>query len=161
MAADILFQQPDWKFSYRVGALIYHNDKLLVQRSAGDAGYALPGGYVSFGEFTAETLARELRDKTGIALKVGRLCFVVELFYQGDKPCQQINLFYLADLKNTDDLPQGTFHPYDESGRERAELEYSWIDVEKLEKTKLYPACIRPYLKKLPPHTVHLCQKDL
>ena len=161
MAADIIFQHSDWMFSYRVGALIYHNGKLLMQRAAGEGGYVLPGGHVSFGEFTTETLAREFKEETGIALQVGRLCFVVELFFEWEKPCHQINLLYFANLKNKDDLPEGTFHPYDEKGRERAEIEFTWIDVDQLEKTKLYPTCIRPYLKKLPPHIVHLCENDL
>lgn len=158
MTADILFQRSDWKFSYRVGALIYHNGKLLMQRAAGEEGYALPGGHVSFGEFTAETLAREFKEETGIALQVGRLCFVVELFFEWDKPCHQLNLIYLAELKNKEDLPQESFHPFDDSGRERAELEFCWVDIQELDRMKIYPACVRPYLKDLPPYTVHLCE---
>ncbi len=161
MAVDILLQHSDWTFSYRVGALIYHNGKLLMQRKAGEECYSLPGGTVSFGEFSAETLMRVFREKTGIALQVGRLCFVVESFFEEQKPCQQINLFYLAQLKNKDDLPEGTFHPYDEKGREQAEVEFTWIALDNLEKTKLHPACIRSHLKHLPSHTVHLCENKL
>ena len=161
MAGNTLFHQKDWMFSYRVGALIYHNNHLLMQRSAGAQGYALPGGEVAFGEFSDESLARELKEKLGIAVRVGRLCFVAEQFFEGEKPCQQINLFYLAELKNTADLPEGTFHPLDEQGRERAEQEFTWIPVDQLTKTKIYPACIRPYLQDLPLHTVHLCENKI
>ncbi len=161
MASDLLFQQPDWTFSYRVGALIYHNGKLLMQRSAGSEGYALPGGHVLFGEFTTETLAREIREETGIALQVGRLCFVVECMFEWDKPCHQINLFYLADLKNKEDLPKGVFHPFDENGQECHKQEFCWVNLEQLEKIKIYPSCIRPYLKKLPSHTIHLCENKI
>lgn len=161
MAGNTLFHQQDWMFSYRVGALIYHNNHLLMQRSAGAAGYALPGGEVAFGEFSDESLARELKEKLGIAVRVGRLCFVAEQFFEGEKPCQQINLFYLAELKNKEDLPQDTFHPLDDLGRERSELEFTWIPVDQLSKTKIYPACIRPYLAELPPYTIHLCENKM
>ena len=96
MAEDILFQQRDFIFSYRVGALLYRDGKILMQRSLGDGGYALPGGQVAFGEFSQKALARELMEETGAAIKIGRLCAVAEVFFQWQKPCHQINLYYLA-----------------------------------------------------------------
>ena len=158
MAEDILFTKKDFIFSYRVGALLYRDGKILLQRSLGDEGYTLPGGQVTFGEFSQKTLARELMDQTGAAIKVGRLCAVAEVFFQGQKPCHQIDLCYLATLKNPDALPQGLFHAYDSLGRERQDLEFSWISLDELDGMMIHPHCIKPYLKKMPDSVVHLQQ---
>ena len=161
MAKEILFQQDSWMFSYRVGGLLYQDGKLLLQRKEGETAYTLPGGLGSFGEFSRETLARKFQEETGAAVNVGKLCFSVELFYRWKKPCHQLNLYYLVELKNKHALPAVPFKVLDELGQERIHLEFCWVEVEKLETIKLYPACIQPYLRKLPDQTLHLQQNDL
>ncbi len=158
---DILFQREDWMFSCRVGGLLYRDGKLLLQRTVGDQSYSIPGGHVSFGEFSRETLARELMEETGAAVKVGRLAAVVELFWQWRKPCHQINFFYLAELKNKDALPAVSFSALDELGQERIGLEFCWVDIDRLDQISLYPTCLRPYLKQLPEHILHLQENQL
>lgn len=158
MAEDILFSQKDFIFSYRVGAVLYRDGEILLQRSLGDEGYALPGGQVAFGEFSQKALARELMEETGAAIQIGRLCAVAEVFFQWQKPCHQINLYYLAELKNSDALPKGSFYAYDSLGRERRDLEFSWISLDALDRIKVYPRCIKPYLKEMPDSVVHLQQ---
>lgn len=158
MAEAIMFDQKDFIFSYRVGAVLIQGGKILLQRSLGDEGYALPGGQVSFGEFSREALARKLMEETGAAVKVGRLCAVAEVFFQWQKPCHQVNFCYLAELKNAEALPQGSFYAYDSLGRERRDLEFSWIPLNELNRIKIYPRCIKPYLKEMPDSVVHLQQ---
>lgn len=148
-------------FSYRVGGLLYRDGKLLLQRVVGDDAYAIPGGHVAFGEFTQETLARELMEETGAAVKVGRLCAVDELMWQWKKPCHQINFYYLVELKNPDVLSKVPFYALDDLGQERIDLEFCWIDVEQLEQITLYPKALQPYLKALPDHLIHLQENDL
>ena len=148
-------------FSCRTGVLLYRDDKLLLQRNVNEESYSLPGGHVSFGEFTQETVARELMEETGAAVNVGRLCAVVELFWQWTKPCHQINFYYLAELKNRDALPYRSFKVLDEMGQERVDLEMCWVDVERLDDIRIYPACIQPYLKELPEQILHLQENEL
>lgn len=159
--ANILFDQKDWMFSYRIGGLLYREGKLLLQREIGDDHYAIPGGHVCFGEYSQQALARELSEETGAAVNVGRLCFMVELFWEWRKPCHQLNLFYLAEPKNINALPAGSFPMLDELGQERADLEFCWVELKDLPKLKLFPACIKPYLVKLPEQIVHLQEKEL
>ena len=44
--ADILFKTDDYVFSYRVGGLLIHNGKVLMQKAVDDDGYAFIGGCV-------------------------------------------------------------------------------------------------------------------
>lgn len=43
---DILFKTEEFIFSYRVGGILIQDDKILLQRPAGDD-YAIPGGHVA------------------------------------------------------------------------------------------------------------------
>ena len=158
---DILFQRDDWMFSYRTGVLLYRDNKILLQHIVGDDGFSIPGGHVSFGEFSRETLARELMEETGAAINVGRLAAVVELLWQWKKPCHQLNLYYLAELKNSDALPYRSFAALDELGQERMELEFCWVDLDRLDQVRVYPACMKPYLHQLPDHIIHLQENQL
>ena len=38
--SDILFKTDDYIFSYRVGGVLIHNGKVLMQNAEGDDGYA-------------------------------------------------------------------------------------------------------------------------
>ncbi|MBR6793877.1 MAG: NUDIX domain-containing protein [Clostridia bacterium] len=158
---DLLFQREDWMFSYRVGGLLYRDGKLLMQRTMGENSYSIPGGHVSFGEFSRETLARELIEETGAAIKVGRLAAVVELFWQWRKPCHQVNFYYLAELKNKDALPSYNFFAMDELGQQQKALEFCWVDLKQLHRVEIQPACLKPYLAQLPDHIIHLQENQL
>ncbi len=59
-----------------VTVLIRQNDQvLLVQRGEEPKKglWQLPGGFIEFGEMPAETAAREVREETGLEIKVGDL----------------------------------------------------------------------------------------
>ena len=43
---DILFKNDDFVFSYRVGGILIHKGKILLQRPKNDA-YAIIGGHVA------------------------------------------------------------------------------------------------------------------
>ncbi len=92
--ADILFKTEDYVFSYRVGGLLKHKDKVLMQKLVDDDGYAFIGGHVAFGETTAETLIREFKEEIGGDIKIERLFMISENFFSwGSRPCHQINLY--------------------------------------------------------------------
>ena len=160
MAQEILFEQKDWMYSYRVGALLWREGKILMQRTVHSDGYTLPGGQVPFGEYSQKALAQKLMEETGAAVHIGRLAMVAELFFQWHKPCHQVCFYYLAEAKNAEALPKGPFRAYDELGRERPESEFEWIEAKRLDEIKIYPSCIKPYLKDLPDYVVHLQQKE-
>ena len=55
---DILFKNDDFVFSYRVGGILIHDGKILLQRPKNDD-YAIIGGHVVAMETSMETLKRE------------------------------------------------------------------------------------------------------
>lgn len=59
---DILFRSDNFVISYRVGGILIHNGKILLQRSKND-NYAIIGGYVAAVETSMETLKREFDEE--------------------------------------------------------------------------------------------------
>ncbi len=141
MNQDILFKTNDFVFSYRVAGLLIKNNKVLLQRPISDAGYAIPGGHVSFGETNEETLIREFREEIGVDIKVENLKWVGEIFFPwGDKPCHQINLFYKVTLTEDTQIPlNGDFYGIEKIENGSFQLEFLWVDLKDILNVDLYP----------------------
>jgi ADP-ribose pyrophosphatase YjhB (NUDIX family) len=141
MNQDILFKTNDFVFSYRVAGLLIKNNKILLQHPINDAGYAIPGGHVSFGETNEETLIREFREEIGVDIKVENLKWVGEIFFPwGDKPCHQINLFYKVTLTEDTQIPlHGEFYGIEKIENNSFKLEFSWVDLKDILNVGLYP----------------------
>jgi len=141
MNQDILFKTDDFVFSYRVAGLLIKNNKILLQHPISDAGYAIPGGHVSLGETSEETLIREFREEIGVDIKVENLKWVGEIFFPwGDKPCHQINLFYKVTLTEDTQIPlHGEFYGIEKIDNDSFKLEFSWMDLKDILNVELYP----------------------
>ena len=128
MMGDILFQMEDAVFSYRVAGILIHRGRVLLQRSANDSGFAIPGGHAAFGETNAETLRREFQEEMGASVSVGALKWVGECFFPwGNKPCHQIGLYYEVFLEGVPAIPlEGTFVGKEQMENRRFEMEFHW-----------------------------------
>ena len=154
MGRDILFWTVESIFSYRVGGILIHDDKVLLQKAVDDEGYAVPGGHVRLGEISSETLAREFREEAYADIEVDRLVLVGEIFFPwDDTPCQQICLYYAVSLCDESRIPlDGEFPFLDESGQKRTDLVFSWIPLSEIPGLLIYPSDIKRYLLSLPEH---------
>ena len=102
--------------------------------------YFLPGGGVWFQEKIEDCLVREVKEETGLEVKAERLLWVRD-FIEGFPDLHGIEIFFLATIAG---------------GKLRAEpvhdvewLEFSFMDVEKLESIRFYPKSFIAKLKKL------------
>jgi len=83
----------------RVAAIIVRQDALLLVRHVkqGETYWLFPGGGVDYGESAAEALARELKEETGLDIRVGDLVFANDSI-PPDKHRHVINLYFTADI---------------------------------------------------------------
>src|SRR5688500_10937505 len=72
------------RFAFRVGGLAIHKDNVLLHRADFDDFWALPGGGCEFFEESHVALKRELTEELNASVKVGRLLWVVENFFEYD-----------------------------------------------------------------------------
>ena len=163
MQRDILFKTEDFVFSYRVGGILVHNDKILLQRPKNDD-YAIIGGHVSSLETTIDTLKREFEEELHANIVVDDLLAIGEIFFPwGDKPCHQICLYYKVHLSNHEDIPlDGSFYGYDDLDNERIDLEFCWVPLEELKNgLKVYPTELIPYILEPQDDIVHFVSKQI
>ena len=83
---DILFKNDDFVFSYRVGGILIHEGKILLQRPKND-NYTIIGGYVAAMETSMETLKREFEEELHAKIEVDNLLAIGEIFFHGVKDC--------------------------------------------------------------------------
>ena len=148
MPRDILFKEPDFVFSYRVGGVLIRDGKILLQRPRGGDDYAIIGGHVAALETTEATLRREFQEELRADISVDRLLAVGEVFFPwGSRPCHSICFYYRASLKD-DSIPlDGVFSGYDELGGDRIDLDFCWVPLEALRNgTKVYPLALIPHI---------------
>jgi len=157
---DILFDTAEWKFSYRVAAIVIKDGKLLLQKPEDDDGFAFIGGHVAFGETGAQALTREFQEELGLKLQVGSLAAVGEIRFLWGKPCQQIGLYYRAELPGIEPW-EGPRFGWDEVGGQRTDLGFYWVPVEAIRQgtVKIYPPQLLGNLEKK--ELVHFVYNEL
>jgi ADP-ribose pyrophosphatase YjhB (NUDIX family) len=65
-----------------VGAVIIHDDQMLMIRRAKDPGlglWSIPGGRVEHGEYLGDALRREVKEETGLDVEIGTLVGILEV----------------------------------------------------------------------------------
>ncbi|HHW48453.1 MAG TPA: NUDIX hydrolase [Clostridiaceae bacterium] len=139
---DIIFKTENCVFSYRVAGILIHNGKVLLQKPTNDTGYAFPGGHVELGETNEETLIREFKEEIGADIKVREIKWVAEIFFPwGNKPCHQICLYFIIELKDEAQIPlDGKFITHEHIEERDFDIEFHWIPLDKVKNIEVYPS---------------------
>jgi len=134
----LFLSKTEGSFTYRVGALIIKDGKLLVAKSKNYPCYYTVGGVVEINETSEEAVIREIFEETRFKLEIDRLAIIQERFFDvGSQKCHELDLFYImknseemsiADNSYTDQAPNETLH---------------WIPIGDLVKTNLVPPSLK------------------
>ncbi len=160
--SDILFKTNDYIFSYRVAGICVQNGKVLLQKPTNDTGYAFPGGHVAFGETNADTLTREFKEEIDVDISVGELKWVAEIFFPwGDKPCQQICLYYDVQLNEKARIPlDGMFIGNERLDGRDFKIEFHWVLIDKIKEIEVYPTNTNNLIEKLNEGVQHFVYRE-
>ena len=138
---DWLFTGENYICDLRTVGVLVRDGKILVQRERNCKEYALPGGHVMIGETTEDGLVREYMEETGAAIRVKRLLWTEECFWEWNgRQAHNIAFYYLIELLNRDDLPDigGSF-----SHKDNSNVLLEWIPMDCLSQITIYPTFIR------------------
>ena len=159
---DILYKEQSFVFSYRVGGILIHNGKILLQKPIND-NFSIIGGHVARMETTAETLKREFEEELHAEVEIGELMAVGEIFFPwGSRPCHQIALYYRVHLCDPVSIPlEGSFHGYDDLDNRRIDLEFCWIPLEELPGLTVYPRELIPHILSGNKEVIHFVSDQI
>jgi ADP-ribose pyrophosphatase YjhB (NUDIX family) len=123
-------------------AVIIEQSSILLSEYDDETGlhYNLPGGTVEAGEGLHDALVREVREETGMVVRVGALRYVWEYvpqqrgFFYGAQP--SVTLCFACEI--IEDTRRPSLDPNQTGSR--------WIPLSDLSQTKLLPPEIIPYL---------------
>lgn len=155
----ITFQRGNARFDQRAAAVAMHDGHVLLHRSENDDFWSLPGGRCEMTEPAREAIRREMREELGTDVRVERLLWVVENFFQWPGVhCHELGLYFLVDLGPD-------FAHYDvsetfEGHEEGLRLYFRWFPVGGLGALRLYPTFLRQGLAALPASTEYVVHRD-
>lgn len=159
---DLLLKTNSGIFSYRIAGVLIRDGKVLIQHELGKTEYFFPGGHVSFGEVSEESLKREIKEEIGADISIERLLWIQENFWKwGASDCHQICLYYLIKLCDETQIPlDGNFTFKSQLDNEMNKLESSWIEMSKLKDLNLYPIFAKEKVLNLSNNIEHFVEKQ-
>lgn len=155
----ITYGQGRFQFNYRVVGVTLNNNQVLLHKSEKDFFWSLPGGRVEFLETASDALKREMREELNIEVKVKRLLWVVENFFEYDfKSYHELALYFLMLLPSGSNL---YFQTESFEGKEEGlKLIFQWHKLDSLKYIELYPTFLHKSLISIPKVTHHIVHND-
>jgi len=94
----------------RPSGILIENGKILIvkQEVSERRNWSLPGGALDYGETIEQCLVRELKEETGIEVKVGELLYVTDRFRSLKN--HVVHITFLVERKGNQPLPDHFLH---------------------------------------------------
>ena len=155
----ITIDEGEMRFTYRVTGIVLDGDRVLLQRGDREEFWFLPGGRGELLEPARKTLKREMREELGVEVRVERLLWVMENFYEhNEKSHHELDLYFLMSLPDGSPVCREDEFERDDEG---VKLIFKWHPIAELESVGILPSFLRPGLKSIPPGTEHVVHSDL
>ena len=159
---DISFRTQEGRFNYRVAGVILCNNRILIMKDEYSPYYYIPGGRVQMNELSEDAIVREVKEELNTKVKVNRLLWVNESFFQEE--CSQENFheicfYYLLDLMNDELIKKGDEFVLQDN--EDHNLTFFWKDIKEIENLYLYPLFIKQKVLKLPEIIEHVVENRI
>ncbi len=152
---DLTFPAAHGKFTFRVGAIIVHDGKILMVKNTRASYYYSVGGRVKFNETCNAAVIREVREELGIDMEIDYPAFLHEnLFDDRDtgEHFHEIALYYV--MKPLPDYGGIVCHSFVEA--DGAEEALEWLPIDELSSYPAYPSFFATELKTLRRELKHI-----
>ena len=133
---DCTFRTEQGRFNYRVGAIIIHDNRVLMVKDNSHPYYYSVGGRVHLHESLEQAITREVHEETGVRFKVDRMGYIHENFFvleSTGESCHELSIYYYM-------RPIREYSSINKSFLEGdAEERLEWIPLSKIHKYEVYP----------------------
>jgi len=145
---DWLFHFDECSCNFRTVGVLVKDGKILIQRDKDGTEYALPGGHVTIGESSEQSLIREYKEETGADIKVDHLIWIEEHFWNWNaKPFHGIAFYYLISLESEIDIPD-TGEVV--SQKDNCNVVLKWLPLDELKNITIYPSFLTDKISNIP-----------
>ncbi|MCL2486744.1 MAG: NUDIX domain-containing protein [Oscillospiraceae bacterium] len=157
---DITLKAGDGFFIYKAGAIIIHENNILMVKNDTSPYYYPVGGRVRFGETSESAVIREVYEETMVTFEIDRLAFIHENFFVADFMdnvyCHEIGLYYL--MKQSANVNKNLLCNSVSINGVRESLQ--WLPLDKLSDYHLFPEFFKTELKNLKNGIGHFITKN-
>lgn len=145
---DISEMIEDVKVNFRVGALIKHNGKILLEKGETESWAVIPGGRIKTMEDTKQALIREISEELHLDISNEEMTLqnVIENFFIfNNTKYHEMYFVYRVDLKEDNELfkrPKEELVNYDDD-----ENYYEFVDIESIKEGDVKPYVLMDIFK--------------
>jgi len=159
--SDLTFKMDNGYFTYKAGAIIIHENSVLMVKNENFPYFYTVGGRVNFGETSHDAVIREVLEETGVAMEIDRLAFIYENFFTAsvfsatNGKFHEVGFYYL--MKTCDKIKDIKCTSMgDDGGAETLH----WLPIAELESYDLFPEFYKTQLLNIKDETVHFITRD-
>ena len=158
---DVRIKNQGRRFKFRVAGIIEHNNKVLVVKMNQNPFFCFPGGHVELLEETAKAVERELNEELFFKVKVEKLLYIHENFFNAESnKFHELCFYFKAVPAEENFVPQDKNHEEMDCGQ-LVKHQYRWFDKKELKEIDAEPKLIiKEYLNDSDKF-LHLVTNDL
>ena len=147
---DLRFLVDGMKLNVRAGVMIIKDGKVLLHKNDNKENYCLPGGGVKFLESSDETVIREVKEETGMDIKIDEFVSTIEnIFEQNGIKFHEIYFIYKASPVGDIDTSKVI------NNLEGKPLKYGFVDIDKIDDYYILPVVSKDLIKNKKEHIIN------
>ena len=147
---DLRWLVDGMKLNVRAGIMIIKDNKILLHKNDNKENYCLPGGGVHFLESSEEAIIREVKEETGLDIKVDEyMCTIENLFEKDGIKFHEIYFIYKGSF--IDDVDTSKII----KNIEGKPIKYGFVDLDKIDDYYILPVVTKDILKNNSNHIIN------
>lgn len=147
---DIKITGENKRFKVRVAGMIIHNNKLLVCRIMNNPFLCLPGGHCHLFETSHDAIMREIKEETGLNVKIVELSAFIENLFVSEKGenCHELCYIYKLTPLNLPKDKAKDWNVVEFDDGINKNLDFKWIDISKINEFDIRPVAVKQIINK-------------
>ena len=147
---DLRFLVDGMKLNVRVGIMIIKDNKILLHKNDNRDNYCLPGGGIKFLESSEDAIKREIKEETGLDIKVDEFVSTIENLFEHDGiKFHEICFIYKGSFVEDIDTSKIINNIEDKP------IKYGFVDIDRIDDYYILPVVIKDILKNNNSHIIN------
>lgn len=147
---DLRFLVDGMKLNIRTGIMIIKDNKILLHKNDNKDNYCLPGGGVQFLETSEEAIIREIKEETGLDIKVDSFVSTIESIFEKDG-IKFHEVYFIYKGSFIEDIDTSKII----NNIEGKPLKYGFVDLNKIDDYYILPVVIKDIIKNKKNHIIN------